>query len=141
VDVAQSLCDNLWKIAYQGEQVFVNSQSEDHDLEDAIVRATLQFSEFSAKLDALTNQLAEMQLGGRMSLWPKSILHPLVPEAIVECSHHIIHVRPCGCYKRWYNCMDIFITSCKHCYHPICMLEYLKTHTKCLVCNERLHPN
>jgi len=41
VDIANSLCDNLRKIAYQGEQVFTNTQLEDYDLEEAIVRATM----------------------------------------------------------------------------------------------------
>ena len=37
VDIANSLCDNLRKIAYQGEQVLTSTQSEDHDLENAIL--------------------------------------------------------------------------------------------------------
>ena len=101
----------------------------------------MQLTKFHAEREALSNQAAEMRLGGGMSLWPKPIFHPVVPKLVLDSSQHVIHLAPCGCCKRWYNCNDVFLTSCKQCYHPACLIEYLKTHTKCLVCNERLHPN
>jgi len=112
VDITNSLCDNLRKIAYQGEQVFSNTQSEDLELEDVILQASMQINKLCAEHEALSNQAIEMRLGGGMSLWSKPILHPALSELVFDSSRRVIHLLPCGCCKRWYNCNDVFVTSC-----------------------------
>jgi hypothetical protein len=37
------------------------------------------------------------------------------------------------------DCYDIAITSCKHTYHPFCLIEVLRDNNKCLICDELSH--
>jgi hypothetical protein len=79
-----------------------------------------------------------MHKGGRMSFWPKPILHPDRP--LCDAPNMII-MKPCHVCGQSYHCFDIVVTSCLHRYHPSCLGHHLKTHNMCKIYNQRLHPN
>lgn len=56
-------------------------------------------------------------------------------------NYGFIVVKACGFCNRGYDCYNVTITSYKHTHHPFYLVEVLKDSTKCLICDELLHPD
>jgi hypothetical protein len=82
-----------------------------------------------------------MQQGGRLSFWLQPILHPstLVFYDDISGSCYVL-VQGCGFCKRGFISYDAAIISCKHNYHPFCLVQLCRKDNKCHVCKEVFHP-
>jgi hypothetical protein len=86
---------------------------------------------------AITSQLQQIIEGGRMSFWPKPIIHLEQPN---EDETNFLIIRPCGFCGGSFHCYDIVVTSCKHTFHPFCLGAMLSDGQECCVYKTTLYP-
>jgi hypothetical protein len=80
-----------------------------------------------------------MKIGNGALFWPRPILHP--DKQLKEDGRNIIITKLCGYYNQWCYCVDIVITSCKHTFHPFCLVAMLENSNKYYVCEQKSHPD
>ncbi len=70
------MLENKVKQAQLGEITYNEALGEIERLETSIASAKLELAHLAREQNVLSMQLVEMQKGGKMSFWPKPILHP-----------------------------------------------------------------
>jgi hypothetical protein len=76
---------------------------------------------------------------GGIKFCPKMLIYPSSSDILDSDS--FLHVRPCGWCRRGYHCFDIAVTSCKHVFHPFCLVEAFRETSTCVVYGTMLHPD
>jgi hypothetical protein len=124
--------------ALQGEILYKEFQVKIAKLEDVVLEAREELGRLKREVATVGRQIGEMKSSGGIEFQPKSLLHP--PSSDILGSDSFLHVRPCGWYRRGYQCFDIAVTSCKHMFHPFCLAEAFRETSTCVVCRTMLHP-
>jgi hypothetical protein len=105
-----------------------------------IISIAKELAQLEQELQAIYQQLGEMQQGGGICFWLQPLLHPSPP--IVDDDHIglcYILLQPYGFCKRWFPSFDVVVASCKHTYHPFCRAQLCKDDNKCCVCKKLFH--
>jgi hypothetical protein len=124
----KTLFDDKIKQASLGDATYNQAHGESQFLEESIAFVELELRDLEKDQSAISKQLVEMQNGGRLSFWPKLILHLNRP---INDRTSMIIIKACGLCGQWYHCGDIVVTSYLHTFHSTCFGEHLKTNNKC----------
>jgi hypothetical protein len=98
-----------------------------------VVRRELK--EVQRHKDAVADQIRMMKQGGGVVCCPKPSLHPDVPEE----GGFAFELEPCSFCNRWYTSYDVIMASCKHFYHPLCIVKLVDTDNSCVTGKETFH--
>ncbi len=52
----------------------------------------------------------------------------------IHDGHNVIVIKAHGYCNQWYHCGDVALPTCKHTFHPLCLVAMLKDSNKCKIC-------
>jgi hypothetical protein len=138
--IDRTLLEDKRKLALQGKLLFQEFEQEMLKLDVVVTDVTEELARLEVEVVSVQNQLLAMKNSGGASLWPKPILHPSSLESELESDKNL-HIRPCSWCRRGFHCYNIAVASCKHLYHPFCLVEAFKESENCISCKQQLHPD
>lgn len=62
----------------------------------------------------------------------------------MDLRQHLFKMSSCAIYLFGYHCQNFVLTSCKHTYHPTCIMLLVSKvgfAPRCVACDELFHPN
>jgi hypothetical protein len=113
--------------AIQGESLYRKAKEKCHTIQQELEKVIITQIDLDKK-DCIHVQLDNMKKEDGISFSSQPIFHLDVP--LEDSGRNVIVVKACGYYNQWYHCGDVALPTCKHTFHPLCLVAMLKDSNK-----------
>lgn len=136
LEIARFALEENSRRAVQGEEMYQNAEIGLWKSNSEFKILERQITEMARRRAAIEEQLKSMKEGGGVSLCPRP-----VPHGDSEWEDIQLEIQPCSFCNGHFSFFDVVVASCRHLYHPFCIVSLCGKQNRCVTCAETFHPS
>jgi hypothetical protein len=124
LDKLRTLLEENQEMALQGQTLFDEIKIDFQIFDQKLEMHLSHLNQFKIETDNIQVQWERMKRRSSMIFKLKPIVH--YKDIMEDGGRSFAIVKPCGYCNQGFHCMDVVVTSCKHTFHPFCLMQCWK---------------